>query len=198
MEKPSHPEPIFIQEIEENKLEKRINNIESIDCGLAPRIMMVLVILGFKPTTDLSLFVWNEEVGSVKRKLKEANLFFDDIKKNNISSNQTADFAVARSQEIASRVAYLFSNVSENDEELGKYMGYPLTAVEAFVGKRKRMDDQKSESEFEKNGIPTAFWFRLSEDGWEEELETLKEWVDAIRKNAPELWREIDKDNQEI
>ena len=45
------------QETEESRLEKRrINILESIDCGDIPKAGMILVLLGLKPATDVSHF----------------------------------------------------------------------------------------------------------------------------------------------
>lgn len=181
------------QEIEESRLEKNIRIIESLDCRVGEKSDTILVLLGLKPATDFSLFVNDENPDSVKRKLKEAGLFFDDIAVPPFEDQKiTAKLALAKEQHIASLVAFLFRDKKRNRKELGIYMGYPETAVEAFIGLREKMEDEEDEKISKKYNIPGQIMsFVFSKDNWQEEIKTLEKWVEALKLRAPEFYKKV-------
>lgn len=181
------------QETEESRLEKNIRIIESLDCRAGEKADTILVLLGLKPATDFSLFVNDENPDSIKRKLKGAGLFFDEIEKPPFEDKKiTAKLALAKEQHIASLVAFLFRDVKRNHKELGIYMGYPITAVEAFIGLREKIEDEKFEKIFKDHNIPQQIMgFLLSKDNWQEEIKTAEKWCEALKLRAPEFYKKV-------
>ncbi len=97
-----------------------------------------------------------------------------------------------------------------DEGRLGLSLGYPKTAVEAYLGIIKReenqslMDKKKSLKKIRRNpgstdelyyGIPRELSFFMqwvqSEDYFEEELETAWKWHDCIKENSPKLYSQI-------
>lgn len=182
----------FLPKKENLDLKEKIKLVESIDCGLDPKIGIILILLGFKKGTDLDLFTWNENLDSVKSKIKRAGLFCDDIETPPFPNEErTAKMTIGISQEVASRLSFLFRNVQKNHEEIGRILGYPETAVEAFVGKRKDFGDDQFNFLREK-GIPQSFiGFALSREFYVEEIKVMKSWVEAIKINSPDIYKKM-------
>ncbi|MSR71644.1 MAG: hypothetical protein EXS50_03210 [Candidatus Taylorbacteria bacterium] len=188
----------------ENDLERKINILERISCSLDARAAMVVVALGLKPSASINLYKRDECIDQIKQKMRAAGLFFDDIDKPPFKTEikvgdsiiqkspgvvETASLAIARSQEVASRVADLFRNTSEDREyQLGRYLGYPVTATEASLGKREKLGDLHP---FIERRIPSTLQFILSKDYWQEELKTSTGWLKAIKEKSPELYKQI-------
>lgn len=175
-------------------LERKINLLKNIKCGIDPRANMVLVLLGLKPATILDLFTWNEDVDSVKNKITEVGLFYDDIENPPfLNKKRTAKLTVGSTKELATKAAIGFRNPKDNHEKLGEYMGYPKTAIEAFLGKTKRYDEYFGDDQeiFDSKEIPMGiFGFALSKDNYKEEIKVAEEWVHALKKAAPDLYEE--------
>ncbi len=80
----------------------------------------------------------------------------------------------------------------------GILMGYPETAVKAFVEKKyiRNVEGEEKLSDEILNDPEHKFLnFRLSRDNWQEEFKTVKEWARVIKENAPELYEEILAEN---
>ena len=82
---------------------------------------------------------------------------------------------------------------AKTDEELGIAYGFPLTAVEAHVGKRESMPEEQYLS-----GLPKEYkqlkafaHYTLSEDNWREELETGMLWAEACKRLHPKIYRNL-------
>lgn len=186
------------QETEESRLEKNIRIIESLDCNLKAKANMVLVLLGLKPATNIFFLGDDENVESFKSKIKETSLFFDVIEKLPLDNKRVKeDLVIAKKQEIASLVAFLFKDPSLNRRELGVYMGYPKTAIDAYVGMEERHQDYKKV--FEERGISgTAIAYVLSRDHWQEEIKVAEKWVEALKLKAPEIYKQIIAQDEEF
>ncbi|MCX6756626.1 MAG: hypothetical protein NTW35_00525 [Candidatus Nomurabacteria bacterium] len=179
------------QETEESKLEKNIRIIESLDCNLKAKANMVLVLLGLKPATDVFFLGNNEDLKPFKSKIKETGLSFDVTGSLLLDNNRVKeDLVISKKQEIASLVAFLFKTPNLNRRELGVYMGYPETAINAFVGlKEKHQDSRKV---FQDKGISDSVAsFILSKDNWQEEIKTAEKWVEGLTLKAPELYKKV-------
>jgi len=80
---------------------------------------------------------------------------------------------------------------SKSDEMLGKAYGFPPTAIEAFVGKRKRLNRRSLPLEIRhSDGIifssPT-----LSQDNWQEEIKYGQRCGEFIKRITPKLYEEM-------
>lgn len=195
------PNPENNQEHISEDLERKIELLKNIKCGIESKMNMILILLELKSATTLDLFTWNEDLDSIKNKITEAGLFYDDIQKPPfLNKKRTAMLAIGKTKELATKAAVGFRDPENHHEELGEYMGYPKTAIEAFLGKTKRYDEEFGDDQkiFDSKNIPMGiFGFALSRDNYEEEIKVAEEWVDALKKIAPDLYEEAISNSQE-
>ena len=104
----------------------------------------------------------------------------------------------ARKQEDAERLAQLLSKKEQTYEisqELGTLFGFPPTAIEAYASSGE--DKSKAESlmyffdlplDVQKEDAVAFIWFRLSKEHWQEEMETVRRWAEAVKRRAPALY----------
>lgn len=163
----------------EGQIEK-IKHIESMDIGKEQRAQLVLVLLGLKPATDVSVFPWNSPSKEIENLLEKSGLQF--IKYKNKKQEKTRDeYAVARDKETAERL--MNADPRSTHREYGALMGYPQTAVEAFL-----------KGEFYGGPLPediknSIFQLKFSKDNYEEEFEVVRKWNQAIQEYCPSLIR---------
>lgn len=78
---------------------------------------------------------------------------------------------------------------NNNTEALGLAIGFPKTAVEAFVKiKRELLFDLPEE--IKNQDYMTFSGFTFSKENWQEESETVKKWAEEIKKISPNLYNE--------
>lgn len=159
-------------------LQRSIKSIESINTGVEQRAQIVLVILGLKPATDLSLFAWNSTPEEVESILRNTNLCYAkrELKRQ---EKTTAEYAIAQDEATLQRL--LRSAPNKEHEDYGLLMGYPKTAVEAFM--RNEVYDGPVPKDIE----DSVFKLRFSRDHFTEEFEVVRKWNEAIAQYAPEL-----------
>ena len=80
---------------------------------------------------------------------------------------------------------------SDDTESIGKVLGFPKTAVEAYSKKEDRLYFDELPAEIAQADYAKFASFTLSKNNWQEELETAKKWAEAMRKNSPNLYKEI-------
>lgn len=76
------------------------------------------------------------------------------------------------------------------DEEMGSAFGYPPTAIEAFVGKRKKLNIKKLSKEIRESEAILFLSPTLSADNWREEIKQGQIWADFIKKVSPKIYKE--------
>ena len=163
----------------ESQIEKT-KHIESMGIGKEQRAQLTLVLLGLKPATDVSVFPWNSPSEEIENLLEKSGLQF--IKYKNKRQEKTRDeYAVARDKETAERL--MSADPRSTHGEYGTLMGYPQTAVEAFL--KGELYDEPLPEDIE-NSI---FKLRFSRDHYEEEFEVVRKWNQAIEEYCPSLIR---------
>lgn len=192
--------------INENNLEKKISALEKIRCSADTRSAMIVVALGKKPSATIDLLQGDEDLESIKQKMTEAGLFFENIDEPPFPTEvrfgdmtiqkspdavQVASLVITTSRVEATRVANLFK--SERTEgmtfEIGKSLGYPPTSTEAYIGKRERYE--RGLDPFVERRIPGTLQFMLSKEHWKEEIKTSIDWLQSIKEKSPELYQQI-------
>ncbi len=157
-----------------------IKKIEVLKIGDMQKAELVLVVLGVKPATEVSVFKWNDSPDKVKDVLLESGLA---VVEKEVTGKEIAEFAVAQDKNTAQNLALL--DPAQDHEAFGKLMGFPETAAAGFVG-NKRLD---------KNKYPDletiAFKFALSESGWKDEVELLNYWNQLLKKYSPLLYNKL-------
>mgnify|MGYP001565071381 CR=1 FL=1 len=73
----------------------------------------------------------------------------------------------------------------------GRFMGYPETAIQAFLRERERLTNFPSEVD---SSISPALDFVLSKSHYQQELGVLKNQSEALRTYAPSVYKKMIKD----
>ena len=178
------------QQLESNLSIDKIKTLEQIKMGHGQLAEAILVLLGLKPTTELAVYDWNENPKEARRKMEEAGLIIKEKKiRSHEHENLTAKFVVTLDERLATEL--MNAEADEDHEKYGKLMGYPETAVKAFLGETELLPDKDY---LDMSGI--IFDFKMSKDHYKEEFETLSKWSEAIKKYAPSIYAELSEQNK--
>ncbi|MBI2136166.1 hypothetical protein HYU06_03780 [Candidatus Woesearchaeota archaeon] len=91
-------------------------------------------------------------------------------------------------QDIGTLNRLLNAKSDRDHREYGRLMGYPETAIQAFLGETERLRDRPDEID---GSISPILWMVLSKSNYQQELELLRKWSEALRTHAPNLDKEI-------
>jgi len=170
-------------------IQEKIKEIESLNIGPVQQAELILVLLGAKKATNLSLYQWNDTPEKIKATLVDkCQIYLAEIKGEKNNAKVLAEYAAALDKETAERLANL--DPSKDHKEFGELMSFQQSAIEAF-------DTPKVlERENYPNMSGIIFHFSLSKDNWQEEMKVLKNWSELIRTYSPRLYEEL-QGNQE-
>ena len=180
----------------EREKQEKIQLLEKLNIGSAQKAEIILIFLGLKPAADLTLFKNYDSEEIVKAALAKVGLEFADKEARDKAGSVITDrdhqrkkclavISVARDQKTLKELLELYPN--KDHEAYGRLMGYPETAVQAFTNK-ELLDSQTERELIGADG--NIFTVKFSKDHWQEELELIKTWNQAIKKYAPDTYRE--------
>lgn len=194
--------PEFVKDIEESK-------IESYD-----KMNILLTKAGFKPASEIDLIIKTDhEDGTTKHMsegdvqkaidiIKESGLFYElgkrETKKEEYEvegekdkkyySREQMNILIARSKDDLDFFKKAFETGS--DEMLGRAFGFPPTSVEAFIGKREKMDINILPKEIKESDAMIFSSPTLSKDNWQEEIKQGQRNADFIKKISLKIYEE--------
>jgi len=172
---------------EQQEIQQRVDSIRRLEIGNMPKAELVLVLLGLKRSTSVTLFEWNSPKKEFEQGLNDAGLSFEAQEDKDGKGN--FEYFIALTKETARQLSQ--TDPSKDHVLYGQLMSFPETAVEAFENdKLLPIEEQPKDSE-------NIFDFRLSQDHWQDELKKLEEWSQAIAKYAPEIYNELKGNDQE-
>jgi hypothetical protein len=174
----------FEQENTDAELRERINKINELKIGNAQKADIILVVLGFKPATELSLYENNDSESTVINALEQAGLKFEPKDPSEYSKNVISEFKIALDSTLLDRLTHV--SAKKDHTEYGRLMGYPESAVQAF-GKKDALLDEQDYPDMTGIILP----LKLSKENWEDELKYLRKGSEAIKKYTPELYDEL-------
>lgn len=172
-----------VPSLEEEKKEK-VKEIEQLPLGTNQRAELILVLLGLKPATNVQLYPWDGSPLAIKNTLGQLGFHAKVMEREKFSKNMVQEYAVSLDEKTAEKLALL--NPAKDHEEFGKLMGFPKTAIHAYLNKEELLE---RESRPEDNNI--IFSFGLSKNHWKKEIELLRTWSNAIKEYAPDLFKEL-------
>lgn len=162
---------------------ENIKKLEQLRIGPSQKASIILVLMELKPATELYLYEWNDEKEKVEKTIQDAGL---EIKPKNIHPDQKnviAQFAIARDKTTADQLLSL--DPRKDHKEYGRVMGYPKTAINAhFEGETLSRENYPEMKDI-------IFNMKLSKEHWQKELEILKNWSNAIKEYAPNLYKQL-------
>lgn len=155
--------------------------------ALDPRDLaeIILVLIGLKPGGDFDVHVYDESPRKIKKKLESIGLIVKEEPEEEpvqpYRRTVKARFVIGLNEDVVNQNLGLKRNMENFDEKYGRLMGYPETAIQAFVKKETRPILQDGDLE-NKN-----FWFKPSSSHYEEDMQVARQWSSAIEQYAPEL-----------
>lgn len=196
-----------------NKFEldrERIEGIENALIDIQDKIDMILILKDLKPASDISLYseewlegeeekeINSKKIEEIKSLLKKNGLLYEPFEEKTIDWYVDKDgqkvrkekkFIIAKNEE---NLNLIKKALETGDEELfGRAYGFPQSAIEAYLGKRKIIDSNKLSGKIKQQDALAFSKFKLSKDNWQEELKKAKEWADAIKETSPKIYNEF-------
>ncbi|MBU3895968.1 hypothetical protein KKG36_01485 [Patescibacteria group bacterium] len=197
-----------------------IEALEKTPLGPENQVWILLTKAGLKPASWLDKDIKRTEHGKVTEFLKNEEVhqlvsfleaFFPcvvekktvDIVKNRrgiwvgvpsekgrkIGEEERLDFIIGSNKENLEKIVSALE--AKDDRKIGLALGFEPTAVEAFCGKGKLVDNEKLPDEAL---FSEAFVFspsRLSADNWLKELAQHQKWADYVKKTSPSLFNRM-------
>lgn len=194
----------FIESVEKSKLEidDKVNFLLT-KGGLKPASVMELPIK-LQTQEEIKEFFKEDEIDDIINLVKKSGLEYhigekmvvegtygtkDGQRKS--SRGEKIEIFIAQSKEnLASLVK---SWGTEDQEAIGKALGFPPTAVEAFVGKRENWFREDVSKEIRESESITFLTPVLSRDNWREEIKEGEKRAEFIKRNSPEIYATIVK-----
>ena len=197
-----------------------VEKVEALNLDWNEKGELLLVEGGIKPATFISfdIRIWQEgEEPSILKTEEDVKNFFETIGQMNVLSQPIPREIKVEEQGQKNRhekkwrkikvfhdhtgvyigstrenLNRLVEAITSGDHELiGKALGYPPTAVEAFMGKRTRLDLKKISKEILLGDGMTFLTPTLSRDNWQNEIKTGEEYAQFLKKEAPEIYKLI-------
>ena len=188
--------------MKENKEQDLMRRLESFYFLPSNSIVdIICVYKKVKPATIIDIFhdsaypeeYFHENVASVEEILRSLSLpYFIEIVSLD-EEYEEASIAIAQNKESLEKVKV--ANASEEkdrDNLLGEAMGYPQTAIAAYI-KGNTMELSELPEEIKNSDYIKFLEFKLSKDHWQEEIEGVKKRADTIRQTDPNFYNKIIK-----
>lgn len=171
-----------------------IEAIEQLDQPDNQKAQLILILLGEQPAVDLFLDP-NEDPTTIIKVLENAGLAIQQGEYTNPRGRKLPILFVGNIPEIAEKLAAISpkEGMRTKHEEYGKLMGFPQTAIDAFLQPERRYS--KSIYDLDPNIVVGAMF--LSQDHWQDELAVVLKKNELIRKYAPEVYNNLLKKSQD-
>lgn len=162
-------------EIRMDKIVELLNEVERPE----DKLSLALLISGAKPACIIKMDSFALNLISMLRYPSHADSTYSLI-------------SVAKDSETLDRMLEIdkISDGNEHDRELGILLGYPETAVDAFV-KHESMQLKDVPKEIDDSGISRFTNFVFSKDHWRDELEVLKGQIKSVKDVLPDLYESV-------
>lgn len=161
--------------------QERVKKIENLELGPFPAAESILIFLGYKPATEIDLAPWNDSPEKVMATLRESGLIAEIKKYKGVNDKRFSVVAVTRNKETMEKLKKVEANADH--QEYGRLMGYPNTAIDAYLNKEKLL----SEKDYP-NLSGNIMDFKLSKDHWQEEIKVIQQWSQVIKQYSPKLY----------
>lgn len=168
---------------------EKISTIENLKTGSYQKANLILVLLGHKPGLNLTVYADTEkQLAEEEEKIKSLKLNCKKISQEEKNGRYVAEFILAKNEEVINKLSE--ADPSQDHEKFGSLMGYPRSAVKAFLEGNCLAVEEERELLKQYPEI-VLHDFRLSKDNHKEEIETLKLWNGLLEKVAPDLYNQL-------
>lgn len=203
------------QEYNENEIESElVRAIEQSDFNIGDKVNLILTKTGLKPASEISLIIKTQEGKEVTEHMteddiqrhlwiiKELGLVTGDNDRKIVEEKhktkggeiktykrEQIDVLIAKTQEDLDSL--IRARKSNDGKLLGKAFGFPSTAIEAWVGKRKKLNVRSLPEEIQQSDAMLFSSPTLSADNWQEEIEYGKKCANSIKSISPVIYTEM-------
>jgi len=189
-----------------------VREVEGLKISEHDKVAVLLTIGGLKPASKIEILHDGDTAPEVRETVsfaQKAGLKFEvkDRKfspKRGLGSMGLTSILISGNQDVLKSLSQAEDHLAEwaesdkriladrrnADGAVGKALGFPRTAIEAFVGKRKVLDPKELPVEFRKSEARRFCGFSLSEDNWQEEIKQGQTYADFIRRVSPIIYQE--------
>jgi hypothetical protein len=176
-------------------------NILLVYGGLKPSAQTVMQGESFRSSGDVVLIEprYITMLESILSELKLSYVYsreVTDARSNNTfsMSQEVMKIYVAPNKRAASRLKAVFSNIQKNHLSAGILLGYPETAVKAFLTPDMLdWEDHPVSTEEVSELNMRLLGHRLSRSNWHEEVKYLESSGDYLKKVSPKIYKEVTK-----
>ena len=145
--------------------------------------MCILVALGLKPATGITLTENDDSPQDVRKALESLGLKVEE--KPSIIIN-AVDLIISKDPKIIQEIKTLdIADKTEDQIRYGELMGYLPSMIDAYVHPKKRLPPDQWNEDIQ------IFQLILSTDHQEEEAAYLRQWREKIERYAPHTYEEI-------
>jgi hypothetical protein len=178
------------EERPEKLLREKIDIVRHLKLGVHPRASAILVALGERPATEFYM-PDRGKAEKIMEKLQSIGLAAEVVKEVE-GEPHAVRVGVAESPEVLQSLREALRK--NNQKDIGRLMGIPSTALDAFsIG---QMVSEEEQGTFESELPYIVEEFALSTGHAAQELEILKRWNKKIAEYAPELVEQMSDEKE--
>jgi hypothetical protein len=173
-----------------------IANIEALDLGsYSETAQLVLVIIGEQPAVDIWLYPRDVSPEKAQETLVRAGLVVRQTQSTNEKGRTITKLFVARTEADADALLAVEpdAGLRTEHERYARLMGFPQTAIDAFVGRTEKMTPAAMPKALrDAEDDPNQFFgIAFSKAHWKEEIAWLQRRRMMIKKYAPKLYEKL-------
>jgi len=193
-----------------------IKNIEESKLSSDDKVNLILTKAGLKPTSEILLVIKSEyenettehmseeDIQKAINIIKESHLPFQlkekEITKESYRTKKEPEIEkfyqreqmkilIGRSKDDLNFLIKALE--SKSDELLGKAFGFPATAIEAYTGKREKLDFSTLPKEIRESDAVLFSSPTLSRDNWQEEIKQGQQYADFLKNISTRIYEEM-------
>lgn len=172
-----------------------------VHAGLKPSALVVMEGESFR-LSDGPIHINTRHIVTMDSILSELNLHYVTTKEimrarspdTSMRSQEVMRIYLAPTKEMAMQLKIAFDNIKEDDTTIGLLLGYPETAVKAFLTPEMLdWDDYPNSTEEVSERNMRLLGHRLSKANWRNEVKYLEASGNYLKKISPKIYDEITK-----
>ncbi len=157
----------------------------AMNIGAGMKAKLALILTGNKPLSYVKVYKCNDSPELVKQELRRAGFYFMEVSREEGNSQHVCTLSVSVRQELVP----LLKTASENwnEREIGQLLGFPSTAVNAYVNKKGLLLGRDYPVDMKNNPLV----FKFSKDAQVVEIDKVRDWMEVLKAYTPSLYDEL-------
>lgn len=180
-----------------------------VEAGIKPASLITITNKIWSEGEEPHVFMEEDQIITLEEMIRKMNVLFQaipitrkiaEIQKSEAEKVKVyadeVDLLVGATGENLERLSEAY--VLHNHELLGRAVGIPETAIEAFLNKRDRLDLRTLPKNVLLSEEMTFSTPTLSRDNWKEEVETGRVYANYLKKFSPHIYSELMNMRQKV